>query len=103
MSWQGQIEEAKPFDKTHRHGTGGKSHNSTSRQRIFKPLLEFLVIRLNFKFLKLLTEATTYGVKMAKIALIECVKILKLELIWCFFFQSYTSVNNTDLYLSYNF
>jgi hypothetical protein len=33
----------------------------------------------------------------AKIALIECVKIPKMALNDCYFFQSYTTVNNTDL------
>ena len=39
---------------------------------------------------------------MPKVALIECVKMLKIALIEYYFFQSYTKVNNTDLYLSYN-
>jgi hypothetical protein len=39
---------------------------------------------------------------MSKIALIECVKMPKIAL-ECYFFQSYTAVSNTDLYLSYNF
>ena len=40
---------------------------------------------------------------MQKIALIECVKMPRVALIECIFFQSYTTVSNTDLYLSYNF
>ena len=40
---------------------------------------------------------------MTKIALIECVKMTKIALIEYYFFQSYTIVSNTDLYLSYNF
>ena len=36
---------------------------------------------------------------MSKIALIECVKMPKIVLIY---FQRYTTVSNTDLYLSYN-
>ena len=40
---------------------------------------------------------------MTKIALIECVKMPKTALIECYAFQIYTTVSNTDLYLSYNF
>jgi hypothetical protein len=38
---------------------------------------------------------------MPKKALIECVKMTKIALIEYYFFQSYTTVSNTDLYLSY--
>ena len=40
---------------------------------------------------------------MPKIALIEFVKMPIIALNECNFFQSYTTVSNTDLYLSYNF
>ena len=40
---------------------------------------------------------------MPKIALIERVKMPIIALIECYFFQSYTTVSNTDLYPSYNF
>ena len=40
---------------------------------------------------------------MPKIALIEYVETPKIALIEGYFFQRYTTVNNTDLYLSYNF